>query len=264
MNQYKMALIVFGDSINEIKNGVTAAYGQFNPGAAVTHAPINTLTPEEAALRNIGNDDDEETTVPANIPLVPTPPSIPEAPAAPVTQVVTGELDIRGIPWDADIHGEKRNKNNDGTWRNKKGVDKELLVKKESYYLSLRQLPTGAPQVAAPAIPAPTPTINVAPTPIPPGPALPNPVAAPIAAPTPVPLPPPPPTNIYAVDINGFKTNLGLICSGLIDKGTFNSEYVESLCTNMGVSNILDILKDEVKTKQLYDFFAQYGWITAC
>jgi len=54
-------------------------------------------------------------------------PEAPEAPEAPGTV-----LDVNGLPWDERIHGTNKNKNKDGSWRNIKGVDKELLASVEA------------------------------------------------------------------------------------------------------------------------------------
>lgn len=78
---------------------------------------------------------------------------------------VPPELDSSGLPYDARIHSSTRARNNDQTWRNKRGVDKDLLA---SVTAELRAS-------AAPA----------GPTPIPPPPALveaPEPPALSVAA----------------------------------------------------------------------------------
>jgi hypothetical protein len=42
------------------------------------------------------------------------------------------ELDVRGLPWDARIHAKTKAKKVDGTWRNKRAVNKDLLAKVEA------------------------------------------------------------------------------------------------------------------------------------
>lgn len=49
------------------------------------------------------------------------------ASADPAPQAGQLEFDSAGIPWDERIHASTKATNKDGSWRNKKGVDKELV-----------------------------------------------------------------------------------------------------------------------------------------
>lgn len=50
----------------------------------------------------------------------------PEPAAPPPPPPLTGsELDAKGLPWDPRIHGANKTKNADGTWRQKRGLEKE-------------------------------------------------------------------------------------------------------------------------------------------
>lgn len=121
----------------------------------------------------------------AGVPVVPTVPVIPavDAPTppsvviAPIVAPGSLELDAEGIPWDSRIHTEARSKNKDGTWRAKRGINDEVLVKRIKAELL-------AAVAGAPAAPTadPTPTVLVPPIPTVP--------VTPIAAATGVPVPP--------------------------------------------------------------------------
>lgn len=52
----------------------------------------------------------------------------PAAPSAPAATAGSDMFDSEGFPWDARIHSETRNKNADGSWRIRRGVDKDLVV----------------------------------------------------------------------------------------------------------------------------------------
>lgn len=47
------------------------------------------------------------------------------------------EFDKRGMPWDERIHASSKSINADGTWRNKRGIDKETLEAVENELLSV-------------------------------------------------------------------------------------------------------------------------------
>ncbi len=118
------------------------------------------------------------TSLTTAAPLVPLPPVVASgalAPAAPVPAPpgppVAAELDSRGYPWDNRIHAANRAKKLDGSWKNKRGVDPNLIVACES-----QNKPAAVSAVPA-AVAGPVPVV------VPP--------AAPAA---PVVPPPPPPT----------------------------------------------------------------------
>lgn len=52
----------------------------------------------------------------------------------------TPEFDKRGMPWDERIHASSKSINADGTWRNKRGIDKETLeaVEKELFSVNVK------------------------------------------------------------------------------------------------------------------------------
>lgn len=51
----------------------------------------------------------------------------------------TPEFDKRGMPWDERIHASSKSINADGTWRNKRGIDKETLEAVEKELLPVEE-----------------------------------------------------------------------------------------------------------------------------
>lgn len=107
-------------------------------------------------------------------PAVPTVPAAtaPLVPAAPTTHASGVAIDKAGLPWDARIHSSSKAINADGTWRKRKGLNDEGLVKRiESELLAAMAVPAApvatippqteggwtAPEVAPlPAVPVQT------------------------------------------------------------------------------------------------------------
>lgn len=91
-------------------------------------------------------------------PPVPSPPAVavppvPSAPAAPAAQASLAELDKNGLPWDERIHAGTKAKNADGSWRQRRGLNDEGLVKRVE--AELRQLVANNATSAAPLSPTP-------------------------------------------------------------------------------------------------------------
>jgi len=84
-----------------------------------------------------------------------------ELPAPPPSGYVTPSLDSRGLPWDRRIHASTKALNQDGTWRNMRGVDKDSLAQVEQELRAVQALPVSSP-AATPSVPS-APTIIVAP-----------------------------------------------------------------------------------------------------
>ena len=91
------------------------------------------------------------TVVPSPPVLTPAPVApAPSAPAAPTSPVGGVETDTDGLPWDARIHAGTKNKNADGRWKAKKGINDPAFV--ERVKTELRQVMGNAPTVvSAPA-----------------------------------------------------------------------------------------------------------------
>lgn len=141
----------------------------------------------------------------AAVPPAPPAPSAPAAPASPASAV---ELDKNGLPWDERIHAGTKAKNADGSWRQRRGLNDEALVKRVE--AELRQLVANNATSAAPLaaangsastavvtstpstapVPSPTPTSTVS---------APNAPPAPAAATASVPPPPVTPAGPPAV-----------------------------------------------------------------
>ncbi|MNZ24090.1 hypothetical protein D3C78_412260 [compost metagenome] len=88
----------------------------------------------------------------------------------------TTDTDLNGVKWDARIHSETRSTNKDGSWRQKRGVDPDLV----KAVLAEQMGATGddASTVSLPAGPVPFPTAPAAPA----APVAPAPVAPPAPA----------------------------------------------------------------------------------
>lgn len=67
----------------------------------------------------------------------------------------TGDTDSNGVTWDARIHSETRSTNKDGSWRQKRGVDPELVkqVLAEQQGAEVPPAPPAAPVVEVPPAP---------------------------------------------------------------------------------------------------------------
>ncbi len=106
---------------------------------------------------------------------------------APVPPSPTAELDARGFPWDARIHGRTKAKIGDGTWRYRRGSTDEEIVQIEAELRQTMGAPVAAqvtPPPPAPAAPAPAAPAPAVPAPAVPAPAVPAVPAVP-AAPAP-------------------------------------------------------------------------------
>lgn len=104
-------------------------------------------------------------------PAAPTAPvaAAPTAPAAPSSPAGV-ELDKNGLPWDARIHSESRNKVADGSWRQRRNLDPTMKANVEAELRHLMALNAGgAPAVppAAPPAPPPAAAVPQPPTPAP-------------------------------------------------------------------------------------------------
>lgn len=124
------------------------------------------------------------TFVPQPAPAAPAP--VAAAPAfapaqfgspGPAVAAAAGDVDSTGLPWDERIHAETKAKNKDGSWRNRRGVDKTVIASVETQLRAALpprvEQPAPAPftpppaaAAGAPFAPAPfAPTAEPAPTP---------------------------------------------------------------------------------------------------
>lgn len=68
------------------------------------------------------------------------------------------ETDVEGVRWDARIHSAGQKKNQDGTWRRKRGVADDLVHQVMNEQQAAMDTAAPPPPPAAPAEPAPAPT----------------------------------------------------------------------------------------------------------
>jgi hypothetical protein len=127
------------------------------PAAAPVQAP--TVAPPV----NTANDDDDDGPV----------------------NTSAGEFDKRGMPWDERIHASTKAVNADGSWRYRRGVDKDLITKVEAeIHDKVLDIPTflrrgpEAPAETGQGTAAPAPA--AAPEPAPAAAAIPVPTGAPV------------------------------------------------------------------------------------
>ncbi|WP_085044352.1 hypothetical protein [Ensifer aridi] len=177
---------------------------------------------------------------------------------------VTGEIDDEGTPgdpngdkrdatgvvWDARYHGANMSKNQDGTWRRKKGLSDQEKADADAYEAGCRGAPTAVAQAAA-GVAAPVAAAPVAPqadvpqflqtgtfTPAP---------AAPVAAPVmampgipaaPVAPPAPPPAPSYEELIAAFQTTIGRVGQRVVDAN------LAAIYTNAGVTDMNQLVEN--------------------
>lgn len=91
-------------------------------------------------------------TLPQSEPIAEGVPS----PQPEVDTLPTPDVDVRGLPWDERIHASSKAINADGTWRNKRGIDKALLAQVEAE-LQGESIPESEVPTSTPA-PTPQPT----------------------------------------------------------------------------------------------------------
>ena len=170
--------------MKKISITVPMDYQALTQAAGMFRGLAETMAPSEATAERPATEEPEVSTVETlkeeaevNIPSAPIPTPEPEAaevfapaPTAnpePVATVTTGvDLDVNGLPWDNRIHASTKTKLVTGAWKNKRGVDAEVLTKVEAELRGamsapetvLQETPTPAP--AAPVVevpPAPSP-----------------------------------------------------------------------------------------------------------
>lgn len=173
--------------------------------------------------------------------------------------VSNGDVDSRGIPYDARIHASSRNFNKDGSWRNKRGLDDALLNKVEA---ELRQV--DVQKVNATMVPPPPTTTVVV---------EPHPMAKPIVnqienTPVITAVPkyeemPIPTITRPAHSLGSFKNNLTTLLAHLINEEKIDQNYIDELKKYFGIKEIWNVLGSEKQCTELYNTFAQCGFITA-
>lgn len=155
---------------------------------------------------------------------LPDPPAMPNPEGAP-------DVDSRGLPWDERIHAGTKATNADGSWRNKRGVDKALVeaVEAELAGGAVPNAPTDAPVAtasgadvaeAASEIPLPpAPVAEAAGGIIPDAPAAPTPADAPT-----------------------FKDAMAIVTTRQRE-GTLTQVQVSEAAQALGLSSVVDLAK---------------------
>lgn len=152
------------------------------------------------------------------------------------------ELDKTGLPYDARIHSSTKAVNNDGTWRNKRGVDPALLTSVTAELRAaaapLADAPPAPPSPEAAFTPPQQPEVQQPPAP----PAPPADQAAPAPPAPPADAPPAPP----AAD--------GITYPSII-KAANEKEMTYDQLNGIAVTLGLAAFKDLVKRPDLYESF---------
>ena len=160
---------------------------------------------------------------------------INEQPAAEQPDVTNHDCDINGLPWDARIHASTKTKIDDGSWRARRGVAKEVIAQIEA------ELKSGA----APTTAAPVPFVVPADTPIP-TPAVSGGIipvdAAPVAAPTDATTAveaifPTAPVTAPTMSYADFMQNLSVVVQ---TKG-LNTDHIKAMCAAIGVADVMSL-----------------------
>ena len=147
-----------------------AGYSEPAPVAApVVAAPAQHVWPEDVAPT--------AAFAPGPVKMVTAPPVANVAPVPPAPQAPGIEVDAQGMPWDNRIHSGSRAKVADGSWRQKRNLDPNLLAQVEGELRATMGLPAQEP-VSAPA-PAPVSPAGAF------APAAPEPVTAVVPVPPP-------------------------------------------------------------------------------
>lgn len=200
---------------------------------------------------------------------VPPAPPVPSAPASTVNPVPGVEADSTGLPWDERIHSGTKATNADGSWRKRRGLNDEALIKAVEAELRagkvapaasaapLSQTPTVgtvtepgessesrnsgsatfAPVPALPPVSAPSAATAVVPPPpvIPAGPSVVP--APPVPAGVPTPTTPPVPVVTAPALTEGFEIAFGPLMSlitGNIASGKLTEPQVHEIMARPG------------------------------
>lgn len=172
------------------------------------------------------------------VPLPPPAPTVatgaplsPTAATAPIVAPGGVEKDARGLPWDHRIHSSSKNKNANGTWRAKKGMNDggELVRKVEAELMQAMAAPGPAtvtlPAGMDPAAPPPPASVVFAATGATPQPA---------GVLTPVVPPPPPGVVDQTLSFPGLMTAL----TPAMAAGRINTALLTEACVAVGIPSL--------------------------
>lgn len=203
--------------------GLRALIAALDTTRTVTSGPgVQTYDPreaEQAVTRDVMLDEENNVSavIETELPAMPNPEGAPD-------------VDSRGLPWDERIHAGTKATNADGSWRNKRGVDKALVEAVEAELAgAVPNAPTDAPAAtvsgadvaeAASEIPLPpAPVAEAAGGIIPDAPAAPTPADAPT-----------------------FKDAMAIVTTRQRE-GTLTQVQVSEAAQALGLSSVVDLAK---------------------
>jgi hypothetical protein len=272
-------LVGIDEKTGEINNDANAARQAFGGASA---NPM--LTPPANANASAGSVAPVHSTTPAIASPATTAPAAPSASLPPATSaggVATGtgttatERDSKGVPWDERIHSRNQTKNDDGTWRYKRGVDEAVKTAVLAEIAgTVSPVEPGAPTVPTPppsaAIPVPPASPAVS---LPPGVPLPPATAGVPNAPQPVVVPTPPvnptvsglaqPSATAASSVAGSASPSKMTFPALVSKinqalagSKITQDDIQLACSELGIVGVAALadpanahLTDAVATK---------------
>jgi len=187
VQQVNNSVVLTGEDqhkIVEILGSSGGGQASIMPAAPASAAPLAPPAPSTAAADLFPSAPAVPQAGAASVPPVPAPPvpsaPVPPAPSAPAPQTspaVGAELDKDGLPWDARIHSSSKEKNKDGTWRQRRNLADGEKERVEQELRAIMAIPVGGmtlplaqpaatppvPQPPNPPIPAPPAPVNSAP-----------------------------------------------------------------------------------------------------
>jgi hypothetical protein len=155
-------------SVSEVEDSAATEYFKDASPAFIAPAPPPPPTPDvrEAAFR-LHSDASPVFVAPAPPGITPISNlaveiALPAAPPPPPGPSVPAELDSRGYPWDGRIHASNRAKKIDGSWKNRRGVDANMIVAVEAQTKPGAAAVGAPPPVTIPGFPMASPTAQIA------------------------------------------------------------------------------------------------------
>lgn len=239
-------LSITGVTFDEFKESLTEAYKNICTSAGAT-APAPTPSEVEKeparaeAAEEIPQDEPSPDKPTAPEPMQPT----TSSPAQVQPLSSKEEQDNRGMVWDERIHSSTKVFNKDGTWRNKRGIDKNYLKEVEAELLGQTPPPVVTPSPAPPPPVEPTPPVQTEVV------ELPKQELA----------PPPPVHSGNGYTFDQFRGDVTGVISKLVADGKIDQGYVEQLNQHFEVNEIWEVFEDEQKVKELYENFIEFGLI---
>lgn len=228
---------MFGNDFVTMTAGDTTISGPasvvMEPATQPLQTAANTQLVETVPLRTPAEVFAASGTPPVHLPPATVPTGQPAA---------TGQ--VGDIPWDARIHASTKTKNQNGSWKRKKGVSDELVAEVEAQLRALAGMP--APATGA-ALPPPVDVIAAQPLPTPGALAdaanfqAPSAIAPAVEAPQPLVdiAPPPMPTIDTAAVVDSFATLSRWVMLRLYTQsnpaGKLMPGHVEHICKHYGI-----------------------------